>query len=110
MRAFGEPVDHLQDHFPQDAPDTEWLEYIGQEGFFLITRDDRIRRNPLEMNALKNHSVGAFFLGGKNRGRWDLVQQLIRNWEQMVEVAKKTPKPFAFRVPPSGAKFDRLPL
>ncbi len=37
MRAFGESVDHLQDHFPQDAPDTHWLEYVGEKEFFLIT-------------------------------------------------------------------------
>lgn len=110
MRSFGENVDHLQDHFPGDAPDTEWLEYIGREDFILITRDDRIRRNPLEMQALKQYGVGAFFLGGKNRSRWDLVRQLVRNWDQIKEYSEKTRRPFAFRVPPTGTKFVRLPL
>lgn len=110
MRAFGESVDHLQDHFSPDTPDTEWLEYIGQGGFFLITRDDRIRRNPLEIRALRDYGVGAFFLGGKNQARWDLVQQLVRNWTQIKEVASRTRPPFAFRIPPKGTKFDRLPL
>lgn len=108
MKAFGENVDHLQDHFPSDAPDTEWLEYIGKNSFFLITRDDMIRRNPAEIQALKMHGVGAFFLGGKNRSRCELIQQLVRNWPRIKETASKNTKPFAYRVPPSGTKFVRI--
>ena len=110
MREFGEPVDHLQDHFRPDAPDTEWLEYIGREGFFLVTRDNRIRSNPLEINALRTRGVGAFFLSGKNRSSWELVQQLVRNWIRIKELADKTRPPFAFRVPPTGTKIERLPV
>ena len=110
MKAFGENVDHLQDHFPSDASDTQWLEFIGDNHLFLITRDDRIRKNPAELRALKSHGVGAFFLGGKNRDRWELVQQLVRNWPRIKDLAKATKRPFAFRIPPTGTKFVRIPL
>jgi len=110
MRAFGEDVDHLQDHFPQDCPDTEWLKYIGENDYFLITRDDAIRHNPAELLALKEFRVGAFFLGGKNRSRWELVQQLVRNWTRIKQYAVTEKRPFAWRVPPSGTKFVRIPL
>ena len=110
MRAFGEDVDHLQDHFPEDCPDTEWLKYIGKNHYFLVTRDDAIRRNPAELSALKNYSVGAFFLGGKNRTRLELVQQLVRNWLRINDYAGNTKRPFAFRIPPSGSKFVLIPL
>lgn len=110
MKAFGENVEHLQEHFPQDAPDTQWLEYIGNEDFFLITRDDRIRRNPAELKAFRDNNVGAFFLGGKQLSRWELVQQLVRNWPRILELAQDTRKPFAFRIPPKGTKIDKLNL
>lgn len=110
MKAFGEDVDHLQDHFPQDCPDTDWLRYIGENGYFLLTRDDAIRRHPAELKALKDYGVGAFFLGGKNRARWELVQQLVRNWLRIKEYAEKEKRPFALRIPPQGTKFDRIPL
>ena len=110
MRAFGEDVDHLQDHFPDDCPDAEWLKYIGDNDYFLITRDDAIRRNPAELSAFKSYGVGAFFLGGKNRTRWELVQQIVRNWPRIQEHAGRTRRPFAFRVPPSGTKFSQIPL
>lgn len=110
MKAFGENVDHLQNHFPNDAPDTEWLKYIGTNDFFLITRDDMIRRNPAEIAAFRSHYVGAFFLGGKNRSRCEIIQQLVRNWPRIKETASKTAKPFAYRIPPRGTKFVRIPI
>ena len=30
MAAFGEDVTHLQDHYPADAKDTDWLPQIGR--------------------------------------------------------------------------------
>ncbi|MBN4081278.1 DUF5615 family PIN-like protein [Caldithrix abyssi] len=107
MKAFGEDVVHLLDIFPNDVKDTEWLEYIGKNGYFLITRDDNIRYNPSEIEALKKYKVGAFFLGGKNRSTWDIIRQLVRNWHRIKEYANKERKPFAVRIPPSGTKFTK---
>lgn len=110
MKAFGEDVVHLTEFFPEFAKDTEYLPRVGSEGWFLVTRDKRIRYRPAEREALMEHGVGAFFMGGKNRNRCQLIQQLVRNWPRMKELAHKTPVPFAFQIPPSGTKFTSLPL
>ena len=110
MRAFGEEVMHLKEVFPEDAEDPEWLEYIGSKGLLLVTRDEKVRRRPVELHALRQHRVGAFFLGGKNLSRCDLIQQLVRNWSRMKQLASNTKRPFAFRVPRSGTKLVSIPL
>lgn len=110
MREFGQHVEHLQDHFPEDCPDTEWLQFIGENEYFLITRDNNIRRHPAELLALKSFNVGAFFLGGKQRSSWELVEQLVRNWRRIGEYASKQRRPFAIRVPTTGTKFAKIPL
>lgn len=110
MKAFGESVMHLREKFPEDAEDELWLEYVGKNGLVLITRDERIRRNPAQLNAMKRHKVRAFLLGGKKRGRCDIFRQVVRNWPRMKEYARKTKPPFVFRVPPSGTKFKPLHL
>lgn len=110
MQAFGEDVVHLQDHFAEDAADSEWLAHIGSEGWYLITRDDRIRYRPSELGAFKEHQVGAFFLAGKNRSRCDLIQQIVRNWPRIKDLAERTRPPFAFRIPPKGTKFTTVSL
>jgi predicted nuclease of predicted toxin-antitoxin system len=66
MRAFGEAVEHLQDHLAQDIEDTVLLKYVGDKGLILVSRDLNIRRKTAELAALKQNKVGAFFLGGKN--------------------------------------------
>ena len=77
IKAFGEDVIHLKEIFPQDTSDAEWLKYIGERQFVLITRDERVRRNPAELSALRIYKVGAFFLGGKNLNKCKLIQQFV---------------------------------
>ena len=110
MREFGEDVDHLLDHFAAGASDEEWLPYVGDNQLTLITRDNRIRWKPAELTALREHKVGAFFLGGKNRSRCDLIRQLVRNWHRIKAFAESEHRPFALRVPPSGTRFTRIEL
>lgn len=110
LRAFGEDVIHLKERFSEDTADAVWLKYVGENGFSLITRDERVRRNPAELTALRTYKVGVFFLGGKNMDRCKLTQQIVRNWPRIKEYSEKTRVPFAFRVPPTGTKFVSIPL
>ena len=110
MREFGEDVAHILDHFSEATGDEMWLPYVGDNHLTLITRDLKIRWRPAELRALREHEVGAFFLGGKNRSRCDLIQQLIRNWPRIKGYAESEHRPFALRVPPRGTKFTRIEL
>ena len=101
---------HLKDEFNEDTEDTVWLEYIGKDGITLITKDERIRRNPLELQSIIKHKVGVFFLGGKKQGRCKIIQQVVRNWPRIKELALGTKPPFAYRIPPAGTKIDRINL
>lgn len=108
LRGFGEDVVHLRDYFEVDAADVDWLGHIGEQGWYLITRDDAIRRKPFEIAVLRRHTVGAFFLGGKNLARCELIEQIIRNWRRIKMKADESTRPFGFRVPPRGMKIKRL--
>ena len=110
MTGFGEDVVHLTDHFDADAEDSEWLAHIGSRGWYLITRDDRIRYKPHERRAFVENEVGAFFLGGKNLNRCELIQQLVRNWPRMKDFAATADRPFAVRVAPTRAQLTPLRL
>jgi hypothetical protein len=105
MKAFGEDVIHLLQFFPAGTEDTEWLQHIGREQWFLLTLDNRIRKRPFERKALREHSIGAFFLGGKGLSACARIRQVVRSWHRIKEKALATRPPFAFRVSPSGEKF-----
>lgn len=110
MREFGEVVEHLKDRFPQDAVDSEWLQYVGENDIVLVTRDEAIRWRPAELLVVRRFKVAAFFLGGKTLNRCQLIQQVVRNWSRMKEIAASETRPFAMRVAPHGTKFTRLNL
>lgn len=110
MREFGESVEHLKDRFSQDAADSEWLQYLGENDIVLVTRDEAIRWRPAELQAVRRFKVAAFFLGGKNLNRCQLIQQVVRNWARMKEIAASETRPFEIRVAPHGSKFTRLSL
>ena len=54
LKAFGEEVVHLQEKFPEDSADIEWLRYVGENGLVIITRDERVRRILQKLQPLKN--------------------------------------------------------
>jgi len=107
MRGFGEQVQHLKEHFSEDAPDEEWLAEAGRRGWTVITRDLRIRYRPLEIAAIKEHSVGVIVLAGKKLRAWDLIEMTVRNWRKIAELAEQSTPPFMFQVS-RGGKVRRL--
>lgn len=63
LRAAGEVVEIHDDHFAADAPDHVWLGQVGANAWVVLSKDDRIRRSPVEREALLTAGVAAFFLG-----------------------------------------------
>ena len=110
MKAFGEDVTHLTEHFAASTPDKDWLDFVAEREMVLITRDRKIHRNPAEREALRRHKIGAFFLSGKDLGYWRIVVQVVRNWEKIKDHAQRTPRPFAFLIRATGTKFSPLSL
>jgi len=110
LRGFGEDVCHLTEHFPADTIDPVWLQFVGQHGMWLVSRDKRIRRRPAELQALTRYQVGAFFLVGKEMGKWAQIGQIVHAWPRITEAAATTKAPFAFRVDRYGHDVSRLPL
>lgn len=105
---IGEKVTHLTEIFAPDTPDEDWLRWVGDKGYFLVTRDDRIRWRPAQIAALKRHAVGAFFLGGDHLSRCQIIQTLVKHWPRIRDLAAATRRPFGFCVPSRGSRIERL--
>src|SRR5438132_13386893 len=52
LRAAGVDVRVLDELFPQATPDITWLKEAGAKRWIVVTRDDRIRYNQLEKQAV----------------------------------------------------------
>ena len=110
MAEFGEDVKHLGDILPGDSPDVQILQFVGERGWILITRDKRVRFNPAEKQAILQFRVGTVFLGGKGLTACRIIQQLVRSWPNVKRLSKSANRPFAFLVNAAGTSVKPLSL
>jgi hypothetical protein len=112
MKAFGERVIHLQELYPSrlDIKDTEWMADVAKAGYTVLTRDLKMKRNKLELDEFRRHGLGGFWLAGKNRSACEMIQQVVRCWPRMKELARNAGRPFIYIVPIGGTKLDRFDL
>jgi len=95
-------IEHVLDSLGRGTVDTDLLKYVGQNQYFLITKDTKMRYNPAEKAAFIKYNVGAFILIGKAMRLWDIVKQIINSWELIKELSKTVKKPFIYKIRRSG--------
>ena len=48
LRTAGVTIEIHDDHFDKGALDVDWLPQVGEKGWIVLTKDDRISKNQLE--------------------------------------------------------------
>jgi len=96
LRVAGLRVEELHEHLPRGTKDTEWLPYVGSQGWVAVTAD-LLRDDPEEQLALMMHEVPVFVLVGKatQDARADVFIQK-RKWIRRI-LASRT-EPFMVRI------------
>jgi predicted nuclease of predicted toxin-antitoxin system len=99
---------HLKDKFPENTEDPVWLKYVGENDYFVITADKKIKKRVAEKEIYKDFKVGVFVIKiTSGKGILDITIQLLKNWEAMKEIAQREKKPFMFKVPDRGKKIEK---
>lgn len=107
LRAEGAKVEVHIDHFHQAAPDTDWIPEVGRRGWVLITKDQNIRRNPLERAAYEAAALRGFVLTGGNLSGPDVAALLLRSLPGMVRRVAGRSGPLMFSIS-RGGTFSKL--
>lgn len=97
-----EPIQILsiKDKFGQGAKDEEWIPLAGEEGAIIITQDYRIQTTRHQSQLYREHGLGIFFFTAPSKGGylyWEIVEQVIKRWSELKNLAFKTARPFAYR-------------
>lgn len=93
----------LEDEFPHDVSDQEWLAAAGERGWLVITHDRKVRTRPGERRAIMDHGVGCFILTYKqDLKKEEIVALITENLEEMERRFEDTPRPFIYTVSKSG--------
>lgn len=104
LRKAGAQVEVHEDHFDPAAPDQAWLVDVGTRGWVVLMKDKRVRRRPLEFNALLVARVRAFVLTHGNLEGEEMAAVMVRHLARMVKLARNLPPPFIAAVTRSGVK------
>jgi hypothetical protein len=65
LREAGWKVEHHDDHFSDNTPDTTWISEAGRHGWIILTADERIRYKPAEKAALLDSGTLTFLLASR---------------------------------------------
>jgi hypothetical protein len=86
-------------HFTPTTQDSEWLRFVGQQGWLAITRDKRIASRPAERTAVVTYGVGLFVLAYRqNLNIWGMFRLIVGSLDEMLQKFGQTPRPFLFAV------------
>jgi predicted nuclease of predicted toxin-antitoxin system len=102
LRQAGAAVEAHDDHFSQDARDEEWLREVGQRGWIVLTRDDRIRYRFHERTALIQAGVRAFVLVRRSLSGPAMAAAFVQALPAMQRFVVRHQAPFIARVTQAG--------
>lgn len=104
----GVNISFYQEEYPSaaNAPeqgDDFWLADVGEKGWFVITQDQRLHINAPELEAIKRHDVGCFYLKGASDSRWYIFRRFVCSFDRIIQAAEDTPRPFVYRIQRTGS-------
>jgi predicted nuclease of predicted toxin-antitoxin system len=99
-------ADHVvevhDDHFARDEEDRVWLRTVGERGWVVLTKDQRLRYNPLEIAALRASKARVFVLTAGNLRGIEIAAVFLTALPQICEILHSLPGPFVARVSQLG--------
>jgi len=92
----------IEEGFPQDAVDADWLPAVAARGWAILTKDKRIRRRAIEHEAIVASGAGAFILVAGGIGGDAIAEAFARALPQMVRIWNTRLRPFIATVTAQG--------
>lgn len=103
LRSEGVEVHVLVDEgFAQDAQDVAWLPIVAAKGWAILTKDKRVRRHPLEHQAIVGSGAGAFILVAGGLGGEAIATAFARALPRMIAIWHTRTRPFIATVTGQG--------
>src|SRR5207249_11200287 len=81
------------DHFARDEEDRVWLRTVGERGWVVLTKDQRLRYRPLEIGALRASHARVFVLTAGNLRGSEIAAVFLAALPRMYRVLDSRPGP-----------------
>jgi hypothetical protein len=101
LRQNGVIIHRYGDYFQPQRPDTEWMAFLAERGWAVLTTDKRIRYRPLERAAVESNRI-AMFRFTSNMGSDKMVTALLHGLPKMRRLYDSHPRPFIATISEAG--------
>lgn len=98
----GATVELCDDHFPPNCPDVVWLPDVSQRGWIILTKDDKIGRNPLEQISIAQSDAKVFIIATGNLTGKEMGQIFVLALPRIKKLTQSHRSPFIARVYEGG--------
>jgi hypothetical protein len=98
LRSAGYLCELHDDHFSQNTEDTAWLAAVAAQKWVVLTKDERIRYRPLELQALKSARVLAFIVISGNVRGVETASILLKAMPKILKTISGHAGPFIYFV------------
>lgn len=103
QKRTGAQVKKHAEAFPCGGADQDWIPQAARRGWVLISKDKRIRKRPIELQALIQAKARFFYLRYGDLTKQESADAFITAYPKMLRILENTAPPFIARVSPSGA-------
>lgn len=95
LRSAGIAFVAHRERFDDETSDPDWLTEVGQHGWIVLTRDQRIRHRPNELRAAREARLHVFALTSGNLSAAETAEIVVAAWPAIQRaVADKEPPMF----------------
>jgi hypothetical protein len=98
LRSAGYRCERHDDHWPQTTEDSVWLAGVATRKWVVLTKDERIRYRPLELQALESARLRTFIMICRNVRGEDTARILLAAMPRILAVIGAQKGPFIYYV------------
>lgn len=102
LRAAGAKVEVHDSHFPSDTFDIDWLPAVSGYGWVVLTKDENIGRDPLEVKAIARAGAKVFILVSGNLTRQQMANLFVQTLPQLTRFTHGNQAPFIAKIYKNG--------
>jgi hypothetical protein len=102
LATAGLVVEIHDDHFARDEDDRVWLQIVGERGWVVLTKDQKLRYRPLEIAALRASNARVFVLTAGNLRGTEIAGAFLAAIPRISRILRSRRGPFVARVSQSG--------
>jgi hypothetical protein len=96
MREVGAQVEHAGGAFQFGTPDEIWLGACGERDWIVLTRDQRIRRRPLEQQAIRRSGAAVFAFTAGEATAAETADVVVPLLPKFANMAISEPRPLLY--------------